>query len=204
MRKKWFDLRCWSVYFLSKKEDRGVVKLWASERRNNWNCAGKIKVLKFVVWRCIRIDGWQTGWLTYPLTVAMWFQDPTVIPLSSESHFLRRHTSVRQQCPPFPPVIFVGVYYFIFLVDQLLPQSQIASVVRSSQGTVEFYSSHVSLIIQFLVKVIQVCQDYNPLPILILLQTSFLKSAPPSWVLNNSYFLTVGGILNLTFIPIYY
>jgi hypothetical protein len=96
----------------------------------------------------------------------------------SYSHFFRitcpqmSHFS-QQQWRPLPPFIFVGVYYFIFLLYQLLPQSQIASVIRSSRGTVEFYSSHVSLIIQFLLKVIQVCQDYNLLPTFTLLQASF-------------------------------
>jgi hypothetical protein len=34
--------------------------------------------------------------------------------------------------------------------------------------------------------------------------TSFIENAPLYWVLNNSYFFTLGGILNSTFIHIYY
>ena len=58
--KKWCGLRCWIVYCIGKKEDRGVVKLWTSVRRNSWECADKIKVVKLWLWWCIWIDGRQT------------------------------------------------------------------------------------------------------------------------------------------------
>jgi hypothetical protein len=49
-----------------------------------------------------------------------------------------------------------------------------ASIIYSSWGTVEFYSTHVSLIIQFPLKVIQVCEDYFIKPLYI----AYLDSSP--------------------------
>jgi hypothetical protein len=143
--------------------------------------------------------------------IGTWFQDPTIFPLSSESHFLKLDNSDRQQLDPFLPFVFIGVYYFFSLAHEASLQwkrlwnDKNCFLLMFHMGHCISYHSVLSGNNTSLQGLFDESFVYC-LPWLFsrLHWTSFHENASPYWVLNNSYFLSLGGILNSTSIHIYY